>query len=42
LARDTALLDNAHLDLQRYTEANAKNAIPKQQLDTQVATVPPV
>ena len=38
-ARDTALLDNAHLDLDRYKEAVAKNAIPKQQLDTQVATV---
>jgi multidrug efflux system membrane fusion protein len=38
-ARDTALLENAHLDLDRYKEAFAKNAIPKQQLDTQVATV---
>ncbi len=39
LARDTALLEDARLDLERYTEANAKNAIPKQQLDTQAATV---
>jgi len=38
-ARDSALLENAHLDLDRYKEAFAKNAIPKQQLDTQVATV---
>jgi multidrug efflux system membrane fusion protein len=39
LARDSALLDNARLDLERYKEAIAKNAIPKQQLDTQAATV---
>ena len=39
LARDTALLENARLDLNRYQEAFAKNAVPKQQLDTQVATV---
>jgi multidrug efflux system membrane fusion protein len=39
LARDEALLENARLDLERYKEAFAKNAIPKQQLDTQVATV---
>lgn len=38
-ARDSALLENAHLDLERYKEAFAKNAIPKQQLDTQVAIV---
>ena len=38
-ARDSALLENAHLDLDRYNEAFAKNAIPRQQLDTQVATV---
>jgi multidrug efflux system membrane fusion protein len=37
--RDSALLENARLDLDRYKEAFAKNAIPKQQLDTQVATV---
>lgn len=39
LARDTALLENARVDLSRYQEAFAKNAIPKQQLDTQLATV---
>lgn len=39
LARDSALLENARLDLDRYKEAYAKNAIPKQQLDTQAATV---
>ena len=37
--RDSALLENAKLDLERYQEAYASNAIPKQQLDTQVATV---
>lgn len=39
LLRDQALLENANLDLERYTQALARNAIPKQQLDTQVATV---
>jgi multidrug efflux system membrane fusion protein len=39
LARDKALLENAQIDLDRYREAYAKNAIPKQQLDTQVATL---
>lgn len=39
LARDMALLENARLDLERYQEAFASNAIPKQQLDTQVAAV---
>src|SRR4051812_36958386 len=39
LARDTALLENARLDVERYKEAFAKNAIPKQQLDTQMSTV---
>lgn len=39
LARDEALLENARVDVERYTEAYAKNAIPKQTLDTQVATV---
>ncbi len=39
LERDQALLANARLDLQRYQDAYASNAIPKQQLDTQVATV---
>jgi multidrug efflux system membrane fusion protein len=39
LARDKALLQNAKLDLERYQEAYESNAIPKQQYDTQVATV---
>ena len=39
LARDTAQLEDARLDLERYQEAFASNAIPKQQLDTQVAAV---
>jgi multidrug efflux system membrane fusion protein len=38
-ARDQALLDNAKLDLERYKGAIANDAIPKQQLDTQVALV---
>ena len=37
--RDKALLENANIDLARYQTAITKNAIPKQQLDTQVATV---
>ena len=37
--RDEALLENANVDLNRYQLAYSKNAIPKQQLDTQVATV---
>lgn len=37
--RDKALLENANIDLARYQTAYGKNAIPKQQLDTQVATV---
>jgi len=37
--RDKALLENANVDLARYQLAFSKNAIPKQQLDTQVATV---
>ena len=37
--RDKALLENATTDLNRYQIAYAKNAIPKQQLDTQQATV---
>ena len=37
--RDKALLENANIDLTRYQTAYSKNAIPKQQLDTQVATV---
>jgi len=39
LARDQALLENARVDLDRYQTAYSRNAIPKQQLDTQVATV---
>jgi len=38
-ARDKALLENARLDLQRYEDAFARKAIPKQQLDTQISTV---
>ena len=37
--RDKALLENANIDLTRYQTAYSKNAIPKQQLDTQQATV---
>jgi membrane fusion protein, multidrug efflux system len=37
--RDKALLENANIDLSRYQIAFSKNAIPKQLLDTQVATV---
>ena len=37
--RDKALLENANIDLLRYQTAYSKNAIPKQQLDTQLATV---
>jgi multidrug efflux system membrane fusion protein len=37
--RDKALLENANIDLNRYQIAYSKNAVPKQQLDTQVATV---
>ena len=37
--RDKALLENANIDLNRYQLAYSKNAIPKQQLDTQLATV---
>jgi membrane fusion protein, multidrug efflux system len=39
LAHDQALLEDAQLDLERYKEAFASNAIPKQQLDTQTAVV---
>ncbi|MGH7967466.1 MAG: efflux RND transporter periplasmic adaptor subunit, partial [Limisphaerales bacterium] len=39
LARDQSLLDNAKLDFQRYEVAVRSNAVPKQQLDTQAATV---
>jgi multidrug efflux system membrane fusion protein len=37
--RDKALLENAKIDLARYQTAYSKNAVPQQQLDTQVATV---
>jgi multidrug efflux system membrane fusion protein len=37
--RDEALLANANIDLQRYHELAAQKAIPKQQLDTQIALV---
>ncbi len=37
--RDKALLENAYIDLNRYQTAYSKNAIPKQQFDTQVALV---
>ncbi len=39
LARDKAQLDNARIDLERYRGLLAKDAIPKQQLDTQGALV---
>jgi len=39
LARDQALLENARVDLERYQTAYRSNAIPEQQLATQVATV---
>ena len=39
LARDRALLDNARIDLARYRDLLAKDAISKQQLDTQTALV---
>lgn len=39
LARDQAMLNNAKLDLQRYQTLLAQDAIPKQQLDTQIALV---
>jgi multidrug efflux system membrane fusion protein len=39
LTRDTALLDNARIDLARYQKLVAKDAIPSQQVDTQSALV---
>lgn len=39
LTRDIALLDNARLDLARYQELLGKDAIPRQQVDTQEALV---
>jgi multidrug efflux system membrane fusion protein len=38
-ARDQATLDNARVDLDRYTKLLAQNAIPEQQLATQKATL---
>jgi multidrug efflux system membrane fusion protein len=38
-AKDQATLDNARVDLDRYTKLLAQNAIPEQQLATQKATV---
>ena len=39
LAKDEAALKNAQMDLQRYQALYAQDAVPKQQLDTQAATV---
>jgi multidrug efflux system membrane fusion protein len=39
LQRDKALLEGANVDLKRYEAAAAKNAVPKQQVDDQVALV---
>ena len=39
LARDQAQLNNANLDLKRYQTLAAQGVIPRQQLDTQAATV---
>jgi membrane fusion protein, multidrug efflux system len=39
LAKDQAALKNAQMDLQRYQALYAQDAVPRQQLDTQVATV---
>ena len=39
MARDEAMLNNAKVDLKRYEVLMSQDAIPKQQLDTQVATV---
>ena len=39
LERDQALLQTAELDLKRYQELAKTNAIPRQQLDTQVSLV---
>jgi multidrug efflux system membrane fusion protein len=38
-AHDQALLDNAKVDVERYKTLLATDAIPKQQLDTQIALV---
>ncbi len=39
LARDAAQLENARIDLTRYQDLFSKDAIPRQQLDTQQALV---
>jgi multidrug efflux system membrane fusion protein len=39
LVRDQAQLENARVDLKRYKDLVAKDAVPQQQLDTQVALV---
>jgi multidrug efflux system membrane fusion protein len=39
LARDTAQLENARVDLARYKDLLAKDAAPRQQMDTQAALV---
>lgn len=39
LAKDEAALKNAQTDLQRYQALYAQDAVPRQQLDTQTATV---
>jgi multidrug efflux system membrane fusion protein len=39
LAHDQALLANANIDLERYKVLFSQDAIPKQQLDTQLSTV---
>src|SRR6266404_7138875 len=39
MAKDEATLKNAKIDLERYKVLLAQDSIPKQQLDTQVATV---
>ena len=39
LAKDQAALENARIDLKRYQTLMEQDSIPKQQLDTQVATV---
>lgn len=38
-AKDEAALENARVDLKRYQTLAAQEAVPRQQLDTQVATV---
>jgi multidrug efflux system membrane fusion protein len=39
LAKDQALLDNAKVDFDRYSQLLSTDAVPKQQLDTQAALV---